>query len=71
MRYFVLLLLAGCASEGETQYRWAKPGSDRQAYEMESSQCEQAALTATKEVERGVSIFGACMRGKGWTLVER
>jgi hypothetical protein len=70
---FVLLLVAGCASTPPKQYQWvSSTGADRAQHERDFGQCEAQALSVTGvSTERGFHIFAACMRGKGWTLVER
>lgn len=75
-RYLVVLLLAGCATQPQAQYRWAKldgTQATQQEFERASGQCEAQALQSHPghSIERGVQIFGACMRGMGWVLVER
>jgi len=71
MRYLLLAaLVVGCAPQ--PQYRWVhSSGANQAQFEMDHGFCEAQALSATKEIERGVAIFGACMRSKGWHLIER
>lgn len=69
---FVLLLFGGCATQPQKQYQWVHSGgAAREQLQADHGQCEAQALSATKEIQRGVAIFGACMRGKGWNLIER
>lgn len=71
MRYLIVLMLAGCASQS-AQYRWVKPGGTQQELEMASGECEAYTLSSPhRDAERGVAIMLGCMRGKGWRLVER
>lgn len=75
MRYCTLLVLLGlfgCAEEGG--YSYEKAGASAGTYDMEANQCRERALSAPireSERERGIAIFDACMRGKGWVLVPR
>ena len=78
MRLLLALLVAGCAIEPEPQYRWVKDGSNSQQFDMEFAQCEERAISASPagglnraQSERGMAIFGSCMRGKGWNLIPR
>lgn len=75
IRYLHVLLFAGCAAQPLTQYQWVKigGGGTHDELQMASGQCEAQALQSHPgiSVERGVQVFGACMRGKGWVLVER
>ena len=75
MRYLPLLLLLGaCASPPQRQYVWLHDsGGSRMQYERDYGACEAQALSSHPygSVERGVSLFGACMRSRGWRLVER
>jgi hypothetical protein len=74
MRYAIaLLFIAGCTFAPEKQYGWVNSaGSNNDQLQRDFGQCETQALSVTGvSTQRGVSIFGACMRGKGWTLVER
>ena len=75
MRYLFVLLLASCATQPPKQYQWVKltGGGSQEEFQMAQGQCEAQALQSHPgiSVERGVQIYGACMRGKGWVLVER
>ncbi len=65
-------LVGGCADEAG--YRYYRSGASQAAYEVESSQCEARVLASPireDQQARGVALFDACMRGKGWTLVPR
>ncbi len=73
-RSMVLMVccLLGCADEGG--YRYYRNGASAAAYEMESSQCEERVLASPVREDdrvRAISLFDACMRGKGWTMVPR
>ena len=69
MRYFVFILLAGCAQQATSQYRWA--GGHPSTLDRDLATCEQQTLSVPFiSNERGVAIFGACMRARGWHLVQ-
>jgi hypothetical protein len=66
----LVLLLAGCASQPSTQYRWV--GGNPATFDQDAAACEAQALSVPFVTnERGVAIYGACMRSRGWNLVER
>ena len=75
MRYVFLLLLASCATQPPKQFQWVKisGGGTQEEFLMAQGACEAQALQSHPgiSVERGVQIYGACMRSKGWVLVER
>ena len=75
MRYLFVLLLASCATQPPKQYQWVKinGGGTQEEFLMAQGACEAQALQSHPgiSVERGVQIYGACMRSKGWVLVER
>ena len=87
MRCLLFLLLAGCASlapshapksgpapQTQLPYRWENTlgPNTREQLDLDSAQCERSALDATAaRNERGRQIFGLCMRGRGWRLVDR
>jgi hypothetical protein len=70
MRYLpvlILLLSAGCAG----QKLWEKPGASAREFEMEKGQCEAQAYSVPGMHYMQVgAVFNACMRGKGWYLVD-
>lgn len=70
MRYLaVLLLLVGCAKK---ESFWEKPGASSMEFEMDKGQCQaQAFGTPGMYTMQVAMVFNACMRGKGWYLVER
>lgn len=68
----LVAVLAGCAPP--KQYQWlSDSGASRAQFERDFGQCEAYAVANSPSyaTQRGVEIFGACMRGKGWSLVER
>jgi hypothetical protein len=67
----LLLLLAGCAAEPEQSYQWIRPAATIEELEADRGYCEAQAVSATRDIERIAIIIGGCMRGRGWTLVER
>lgn len=68
----MFLLIAGCATQQPSPYRWEKAGATRDDYVRESSQCEERALGITSnDRERVMSVWAACLSGKGWRLVDR
>ncbi len=67
-----LVLLSACEATPSRQYHWVKDGSTREQLTTEASQCEERALSVTGvSTQRGIEIYGACMRGKNWRYVER
>lgn len=71
MRY-LFVLLAGCAAQApQPQYAWVRPGGTVEQREADRGYCEAQAVSATRDIERIVLIIGSCMRGRGWTLIER
>jgi hypothetical protein len=63
-----VLLLSGCATE---RY-WEKPGASSSEFEMDRAQCQAQALsTAGMYMMQMALVLNACMRGKGWYIVER
>lgn len=66
----LVLLLAGCATQPAPQYRWA--GGNPATFDRDAAVCEGQALSVPfVTTERGVAIYGACMRSRGWYLVDR
>lgn len=65
-----VLIVAGCAAQPQQRYRWVHASGDGD-FEAAFGQCEAQALSSHPAIpqQRGVAIFGACMRGKGWHLV--
>jgi hypothetical protein len=83
MRCLVVVLLVGCAApapapapqpQPQPQSRWQNTlgsGTPLQ-FDRDAAECEQLALNAADaRVGRGQQIFGPCMRGRGWRLVDR
>jgi len=72
---FACLLVAGCAAQPRPQYQWLHDSgaADRAQLNRDSGACEAQALSTHPglPVDRGIGVFVACMRGKGWRLVER
>ena len=80
-----VVLLVGCAapaqapapqpqSQPQPQYRWQNTMSSGTPlqFDRDAAECEQLALNAEDaRVARGQQIFGPCMRGRGWRLVDR
>lgn len=67
MRYLVVLLITGCA----TQTYWEKPGASAREFEADRGQCQAQAFSAPGMYTVQVAmIYNACMRGKGWYQVE-
>lgn len=76
MRYaFVVLLVAGCATQPQQQYVWRHDSgvSNQMQFNRDDGQCQAQALAThpLMPIEQGVHLFGACMAGKGWRLVPR
>ena len=70
MRYIAACLVLASCSSTQPQYRWA--GANPATFDRDFASCEQAALSVPLvNNERGVAIFGACMRSKGWHLVQQ
>lgn len=68
MRYLLVLLLVGCA----TETYWEKPGASAQQFEMDRGQCQAQAFGAPGMYTMQVAmIYNACMRGRGWYQVEK
>jgi hypothetical protein len=70
MRYLIcLFVLAGCAT---TERYWEKPGASSSEFDMDRAQCQAQALsTAGMYMMQMALVLNACMRGKGWYIVER
>lgn len=72
LAFFLGVALAGCASQPEQQYAWAKKDGTQQDFQMSAGQCEAHALSILGATNvRGLEIYLACMRGKGWNYVQR
>lgn len=73
MRVLIVLLLAGCAARPAVEYRWvADRPTNRAEFERDFGQCEAQALAHPgTPMQRGMEIFAACMRGKGWSYVQQ
>lgn len=72
MRWVLVVLLAGCASQPEMV--WHKDNSSRQEFEADWAQCEAQAFSvpnAMQNLLQVAAVRGACMRGKGWYLRPR
>lgn len=67
----VVLVLAGCAGEPQQTYQWVRPNASFEDLEADRGYCEAQAVAATRDIERIALIIGGCMRGRGWTLVDR
>jgi hypothetical protein len=70
--YLFVLLLAGCATRPAVQYQWVH-ATGAASFDQDFGQCEAQALGTHPLMpqEQAVALFGACMRGKGWRLVQR
>ena len=70
MRYVLILLLAGCASN--TKF-WDKPGASSMEFEMDRGSCQAQGFSAPMGPMsmQSAMIFNACMRSRGWQLVEQ
>ena len=73
MRYLIVLTaLAGCAAPSALVWQRVDAASPTpQWLYMDKGQCESMAVAATANENRQVEVFAACMRGKGWRLVQR
>lgn len=60
MRYLLVLLLAGCATE------WVQEGATEKDFRMADGQCNAQALSANVGGFTRMSIYEYCMQGKGW-----
>lgn len=69
MRCFFVVLLAGCAPT----LVWDKAGATGWEFEMDRGTCQAQAYGAFQGPVsmQSAMIFNACMRGKGWYLVEQ
>jgi hypothetical protein len=68
MRYVIVLLLAGCATQ-QPQYKWVGPGGNEEL-QRAMGECEAMTLASPHyERSRAAGIMLGCMRGKGWQLV--
>ena len=69
MRYIVILLLAGCATQ--PSYRWERAGATG-SLEMDRGACEsQAYSVSLASTEQQLRVYLSCMKGRGWQLTER
>lgn len=70
MRYLVVLLLAGCAT---TERVWEKPGATQQEFAQDQGQCQAQGFGAPAGPTslQAAMMMNACMRGKGWYMVEQ
>lgn len=75
MRPAIIVLVAvltACAPP--KQYQWLSDSGAGQAQrDRDFGECAAYAMAAspTYAAQRTAAIFAACMRGKGWSLVER
>ena len=68
MRYVLILFLAGCA----TQKVWDRPGASSTDFEMDRGYCQAQAFGSPGMYTMQVAIvFNACMRSRGWVLVDQ
>lgn len=72
MRYLCVLVLTACAAPAHLAWERVDAASPTpQWLYMDKGQCESMAVAATANENRQVEVFVACMRGKGWRLVQR
>lgn len=67
MRYALVLLLSGCATQGGG---WDKPGATEQDFHVDRGQCIAQSYAAPTPFQQA-AIMAGCMQGKGWYWVER
>lgn len=67
-----VLALAGCASSsGPNNKVWDKPSAGPNDFGMDQGQCQaQATQIPGGAALQMALVFNACMRGKGWQLVD-
>lgn len=71
---FVLLLLAGCATEPAKQTYWEKPGATEKDFHADMGFCRAQAFStpgAMGNLLQAAIIQSSCMQGRGWYTVER
>lgn len=74
LRFSLMALLAGCAAQPQQQYGWRHDSGarDQAMLNRDEGSCRAQALAHPgMSIEQGMHIFGACMAGKGWSLVPR
>jgi hypothetical protein len=72
MRYLIVLLLAGCATQ--PQYVWVKPGATEADFNTDVGYCRAQAFGvpgAMGNLLQVAAVQSACMQGKGWNTEER
>ena len=71
---FVVLLVAGCATQPQQQYVWRHDSgvSNQMQFDRAYGHCQaQALANPFMQVEQGLHLFQGCMAGNGWQLVPR
>lgn len=66
MRYLVLILLAGCATDGG----WVKPGTTEQDFITDRGACVAQAY-AVPNPQQQAMILAGCLQGRGWRWQEK
>ncbi len=70
LSFLLVCILAGCATQ--TEFIWVKPGSSSNDLSIDHGQCSAQAFSVPNAPLMQVAIVqNQCMRGKGWSLVER